>query len=93
LHHIDKDHLLNYKIDPKKAPIAFLLKLCDSLQEWQRPSTEKPEGESPEEFDLEIDNHNHLVYHAWLSRKRINDIEEDIKSTLAEMNYFKIKGV
>lgn len=93
LHNIDKEHFLNYRIDPQKAPIAFLLKLCDSLQEWQRPSKEKPEGESPEEFDLEIDNHNHLVYHAWLSTKRINDIEEDIKSTLVGMNYFKIKGV
>jgi hypothetical protein len=46
---------LNKRIDLKKAPIAFLLKLSDSLQEWQRPSKNNPSGLDPALFKLTID--------------------------------------
>lgn len=90
VHNIDKKYFIDNRIDPQKAPIAFLLRLCDSLQEWERPSNKKPEGEPPDKFDISLDNDNHLIYRARLSQEHRENIEENIKSTLAGMNYFKI---
>ncbi|MFA5451073.1 MAG: hypothetical protein WC231_03670 [Dehalococcoidales bacterium] len=44
------------KIDLIKAPLAFLLKLSDTLQEWGRPSFENPSGYSPSCFDINVNN-------------------------------------
>jgi hypothetical protein len=63
------------------------------LQEWERPSNKKPEGEPPDKFDLSFDDDNHLIYYAKLSREDRNKIENNIKSVLAKMEYFKIHNI
>lgn len=50
------------KIDPFKAPLPFLLKLCDCLQDWERPSYERQTGLPADLFDIQIRNNNILFY-------------------------------
>jgi hypothetical protein len=55
-------HNLRFKSDkrilikPEKAPLAFLLRLCDTIQEWNRFSKNDPTGFSPTLFDIEYKN-------------------------------------
>jgi len=90
IHNLDKILFLDNRIDPKKAPLAFLLRLCDSLQEWERPLKKKPYGERADKFDIGLTPSNHLIYYANINKKHINKIEGDIKSVLATMDYFII---
>ncbi len=67
------------QIDRSKAPIAFLLRLSDCLQDWERPSSENLNGFSPAEFDIEIKN-GHLILHVPNIRKE--NIQNDINKSL-----------
>ena len=48
LHNLPGSKFSLQKINRQVAPTAFLLKLCDSLQEWERPSKNNPTGENTE---------------------------------------------
>jgi hypothetical protein len=61
------------KIDLERAPLAFLLKLSDSLQEWERPSNKIPSGLSSDNFDIAVAD-DHIVFN-------INDSDE-VKSKI-----------
>lgn len=64
-----------------KAPIAFLLRLSDCLQEWERPSFENLNGFSPAEFDIEIKG-GCLILHANIPHERKIKIKNDINKSL-----------
>jgi hypothetical protein len=53
LHNLDPRLCEKTPIDRHRAPVAFLLRLADTLQEWDRPSAKNPEGLPAELFDLE----------------------------------------
>ena len=42
------------KLNRNKAPLAFLLKLADCLQDWERPSLDEPYGIPSTSYDIEI---------------------------------------
>lgn len=69
------------KIDRSKAPIAFLLRLSDCLQEWERPSSQNPTGFSSKQFDIEINNGNLNLYASISNTKKV-EIREEISSSL-----------
>ena len=80
IHNLPGKWFANAKIDRSKAPVAFLLKLSDSLQEWERPSKENPTGFSATQFDIRIDN-NQLVFHADIP----NNMKEKMKSGISTL--------
>jgi len=65
-------------IDREKAPLPFLLRLSDSLQEWERPSKEYPGGFSPFQFDVKIQKGS-LNYYASLPEELISNIKEHLE--------------
>ena len=54
LHNLPTSYFSLQKINRHNAPTAFLLKLCDSLQEWERPSKNNQAGEPASNFDITI---------------------------------------
>ncbi|MBC2699185.1 MAG: hypothetical protein HF976_14095 [ANME-2 cluster archaeon] len=59
LHNLSDDAFKNIK--KNKAPLPYLLKLCDELQNWDRPKTDMLNGDSPENYDVFIHD-NKLIY-------------------------------
>lgn len=53
LHNLDRKYLKG-KVNKGNAPLAFLLILVDSLQEWERPSGKNPRGYSQMDFNVDI---------------------------------------
>ena len=81
IHNLPKRSFVNSKIDRSKAPVAFLLKLSDCLQDWERPSKTTPTGFSATKFDIKIDN-DQLIFHADIPDDKKNKIEDEISSSL-----------
>jgi hypothetical protein len=81
IHNLPNKCFVNTKIDRSKAPVAFLLKLSDCLQEWERPSFEDPTGLSATQFDIKIDD-GELVIQADILDDRKKKIESNLSSTL-----------
>lgn len=54
LHNLPASCFSRQKINRNKASTAFLLRLCDSLQEWERPSKNNQSGEPASNFDITI---------------------------------------
>lgn len=73
------------KIDQIKAPIAYLLKLSDSLQEWERPLLGNETGYSVSNFDFKVDA-NQLTLIANIPDERKIKIRKEISSTLVNPN-------
>lgn len=78
-HNLPNRCFTNAKIDRSKAPVAFLLKLSDCLQEWERPSSTNPTGFSAAKFDIKIDNHQ-LIFYANISDDNKKKIKDEISS-------------
>jgi len=75
LHNLGDDAFGN--IDKTKAQLAYLLKLSDGLQEWDRPKKKMSEGDSPENYDIQGEQ-NKLIFK--VSNQGIKDqIESNIK--------------
>lgn len=49
------------KIDKNKAPLPYLLKLCDELQNWDRPNQNTLTGDSSENYDISIQR-NKIIF-------------------------------
>lgn len=64
----------NISISYEQAPTAFLLKLCDSFQEWSRPGL-GIEEDNPCEYEIKIEN-NSLIFYAPTSK--LTKIENEI---------------
>lgn len=63
LHNLDIGYFKKTRIDPENARVAFLLRLADTLQEWDRPSQRLPDGLPGDRFDLDFDGTN-IIYRA-----------------------------
>jgi hypothetical protein len=55
IHNLDKKHFIRKKILRERAPLAFMLKLVDTLQEWDRPLKNMPQGYPSKEFGVKIE--------------------------------------
>ena len=81
IHNLPNRCFADAKIDRSKAPVAFLLKLSDCLQEWERPSLTNQKGFSAAQFDIKIDN-DQLIFHADISDDEKKKIKDGILSSL-----------
>jgi len=52
IHNLPVEAFNGVRINPINAPLAFTLKLADTLQDWERPSKKYPNGFSSDLFDL-----------------------------------------
>jgi len=82
IHNLPSRCFENAKINRSKAPVAYLLKLSDCLQEWERPSLKIPDGFSATEFDIMI-HKKRLILQSNIPNDKKNKIKEDIYSSLA----------
>lgn len=81
IHNLPKKYFIHRKIDRRKAPVAFLLKLSDCLQEWERPSKTNPAGFSASSFDIKI-NREKLVFHAEIPDEKKEHMKDQVRSIL-----------
>ena len=81
IHNLPKRSFVNSKINRSKAPVAFLLKLSDCLQDWERPSKINPTGFSATKFDIKIDN-DQLIFQADIPDDKKKQIKDEISSSL-----------
>lgn len=81
IHDLRNECFADSKIDRSRAPVAFLLKLSDCLQEWERPSLLTPIGFSAVQFAIGIDQ-NRLVFHADIKKEKKEKMINNISSTL-----------
>jgi len=87
IHNLGDDAFKN--IDKTKASLAYLLKLCDELQNWNRPKKKMPKGDSPENYDVDICNDK--LYFKTKSEDSKNRISKNIACLNDES--VKIEGV
>lgn len=88
IHNLPTRCFTGKKIDPCKAPLAFLLKVSDSLQQWERPSHDNQTGFSTDDFDIKIEDRN-LILQANIPSREKEDIQEEIFSCIVD-SYIKI---
>lgn len=81
IHNLSNRCFAEAKINRSKAPVAFLLKLSDCLQEWERPSLTNQTGFPASLFDIKIDK-GQLIFYSNISEKKNNEIKEAIFSSL-----------
>lgn len=90
IHNLPTKCFVNAKINRSDAPLAYLLKLSDCLQEWERPSLENPAGIPATKFDIKI-RKGRLVLTANISNDRKSKIREEISSSLADSANIEIQ--
>ncbi len=81
IHNLPSRCFCDAKIDRSTAPVAFLLKLSDCLQEWERPSLNNPTGFSAIQFDIKIDD-DQLIFRADIPDDKKKKIKDEISSSL-----------
>jgi hypothetical protein len=81
IHNLPDKCFKNAKIDCSKAPLAFLLKLSDCLQEWDRPSLNNTNGYPSSKFDMHVKD-GKLVFRSDVSIENKGKIEKEIISSL-----------
>lgn len=79
-HNLPSDCFNDSKIERHNAPLAFLLKVTDCLQEWERPSKDNPVGYLTTQFKLSIENN--LILYADIPEERKSKINSELQSTL-----------
>ncbi len=82
LHNLPAEVFNGTKLEISQAPLAYLLRLCDSIQDWERPSELFKEGFPGENYEIDFTS-DVLVLHTALSDDRKKKIESDIFSALA----------
>jgi len=85
VHNLDGNCFKKSKVDLFKAPLAFLLKLSDVLQEWERPSLKNLNGYDAESFDIGIVD-GKLILSADISEKRKKEMRSEIVACLNARN-------
>jgi hypothetical protein len=81
IHNLPGSSFAGTKIVRSKAPVAFLLKLSDCLQQWERPSFTNWTGFSSNQFDIRVEN-KELFFKADISMEDKSKIKNEIDSTL-----------
>lgn len=80
IHNLNINRFSNSKINPTLAPLPFLLRLCDVLQEWERPSLNNITGISNLDFDIKFEN-DVIVFQvrdSSIAEKILNDLNRTI---------------
>ena len=90
LHNLPVPCFAGQKISRNNAPTAFLLRLCDSLQEWERPSKCNPSGEPASKFDIAI-NSRGLELTAMVSNSKIDEMQREINGALEANDVFIVR--
>lgn len=85
IHNLPSRCFSKSRIDPVKAPLPFLLKLCDCLQEWERPSFERQTGLPAYLFDIQIRDRK-ILFWANVHNKEKDKMRESISSCLITQN-------
>jgi hypothetical protein len=85
IHNLNESCFSEVKIDPETAPVAFLLKVSDCLQDWERPNKDNPLGLSAAQFDIEIEN-NKLILLTDIDEGRKNKIRRELASYVTLQN-------
>lgn len=88
LHNLHPRCFNNMKIVIQRAPLAFLLKLCDCLQEWERPSQRNPTGLASEQFDINVE-HGKIMFTipiAELKEKIMNEIHAVLDAPFVQVS-------
>lgn len=62
LHDLDKKYFTDSKLTHEEAPLAFLLRLADTLQDWERPGKDLPKGRFATDYNISVtDSQLHFV--------------------------------
>jgi hypothetical protein len=85
IHNLNKEWFKDAKISQSNAPTAFLLKLSDTLQEWERPSKMNPTGYPASSFAITVKEKT-LFLKANIPPERKVKLLDDIKTTLVAPN-------
>lgn len=80
IHNLDTRCFTTTPLNRERAPLAFLLRLSDCLQDWQRPSASNPRGIPNSRYDIEIDG-NRLIFTV-ADEDRRDKIKDEIASSL-----------
>lgn len=83
IHNLPEKCFRRAKIDYNRAPVAFLLKLSDCLQEWERPSLKNSAGTPPTSFDIKVEN-GKLILIVEIPDDQKEKMRKEISSYLAE---------
>jgi hypothetical protein len=83
IHNLPTRCFTESKIELSKAPLAFLLKLADSLQQWERPSLHNRTGFASSDFDIDIEN-GQLILHTTIPEDLKIKIRNEISEYLIE---------
>lgn len=75
LHDLDDDVFV--KIDKKKAPLPYLLKLCDELQNWDRPKSGVAKEDS-DNYGISIKNNGKMCFYV-KDEAKMNKIKGNIE--------------
>lgn len=81
VHNLPERCFTKTKISRSVAPVAFLLKLADCLQDWERPSSLDKNGLSANQFNIETIR-NQLIFHAKIERDRKDRIRREMSLCL-----------
>ncbi len=82
VHHLPRRCFSSAKLVREQAPLAFLLKLSDCLQDWDRPLADHPSGIPNSEFDIKITNEK-LVFTVADKSSREKIADEVVSSLIA----------
>lgn len=82
LHNLQSHCFQNARIDRLRTPIAFLLKLSDTLQQWERPSLLNPSGFPAQRFNIVFEK-GALIYEADIPRQEIGKMKADLSVLIA----------
>lgn len=85
IHALPASSFVDSKIEISRAPLVFLLKLSDSLQEWWRPSKENPRGYPSSRFNIAI-KQGTLVVNAKIPEDVKKKMRNEISLCLADPN-------
>jgi hypothetical protein len=80
IHNLPAQYFREAKISLERTPIAYLLKLSDCLQDWERPSKNNRKGFSASLYDIEINN-NKLLFS--VPPKRKNKITNEVEGCIS----------
>lgn len=75
-------HNLSFKSlkwDFNDSTLATLLRTCDGLQAWSRPSANTPKGYSPADYDIKFQN-GKIIFYA--SKEREIEIRKDLENII-----------
>jgi hypothetical protein len=82
IHNLSCSKFLHKKIERSKAPVAFLLKMSDTLQEWERPSLNNLNGNSANLFSLSVEQ-KRLLFKSTLTKEKKESIQNELTVLVA----------